>query len=373
MSQAYTDALVARMFTPEPPTWVGQGVLPHQLYVGTEKGRLFLVDPDRGVRRDPSPIFGSGEAINGAAFTDKLMAVSNRSEVVIQEMIPGIKPRVLEGGAHGVIASKGGRILAPMGIDGLLIVSPSDDTPPIPTVLKSPETDLYFYQTVQIGPLEQGQEWFATACRDDGVARIMLGPGREYDEFEVRSKKNPRTQKNADIVSLCSLNRPGYPYAMAVLSMDRTVYFTADIRTAAFTGMALDELDGTPYSVHSAQGHLFILTSDKLYVMNDFAERAVYNPGSFSREPITSFSLEVDAVDCSIAHDEYLLLVHDHYVTVNRISMLSQGMLLATNTRSPDLNGSDEVSTVDPEFPILTSESQEFHPLTMTPHIFEAA
>ena len=112
-------------------------------------------------------------------------------------------------------------------------------------------------------------------------------------------------------MSVCPLNRPGYPYALALLSISKTIYFTADVRVAAFEGIFLAQMDGTPYSIHSAQGHLFILTSEKLYVMRDVAERAIRDSGGFSRDPIKSFSLEMDAVDCSIVDDEYLSIVHE--------------------------------------------------------------
>ncbi len=313
-------------------------------------GRLFGVDPDRGVLDAPSNVAGSGEAINGAAFTDKLMAVSNRSEVIVQVSIPGIGPVVLEGGAHGVIASESGKILAPRGGEGLLIIAPSNDGRFIHKTLISPGVDPYFYQTVQVGPSESGREWFASACRDDGIALIRLGPGEERGEFEVMRRRNPRTGENADIVSLCPLNRPGYPYALALLAMDGTVYFTADVRTFAFMGMAFDKLNGTPYTIHSAQGHLFILTSEKLCLMKDFADRAVRDPGGLSRGPIKSFSLAVDAIDCSIVNDEFLLLVHDHYLTVNRVSELSHRFHSVKSTGGPEVNGSAEVSPIDPEF-----------------------
>jgi hypothetical protein len=373
MGKDYLGIIVAKMFTPEPPTWMGRGFLPHELWVGTEKGRLFSVDPDRGVLRDPFSVVGSGEAINGVAFTDKLMAVSNRSEVVIQERIIGIGPCVLDGGAHGVIASEGGRILAPMGSDGLLIVRPSDDGPPTSTILRSNGATPYFYQTVQIGTLEQGREWFASACRDDGIVLIPIGPGRENGEFELMSKTNPRTGKVEDIVSLCSLHRPGHPYALALLSIDKTVYFTTDVRTVAFTGIALDRMDGTPYSIHSAQGHLFILTSEKLYVMKDVAERAIRDPKGFSRDPIKSFSLEADAVDCSIVDDEYLLLVHDRYLTVNRVSELSQRFHSTNSTGGPKVGGPAEIFSIDPEFSETESERQDFQPSEMMATLIGAA
>ena len=186
-------ARTGKILAPELVTWAGPGLFPNKLCLGTEMGRLFWVDPDRGILGSPSNVAGSGEAINGAAFTDKLMAVSNRSEVVVQEWMPGIGPVVLEGGAHGVIASESGRILAPRGSEGLLIISPSNDGRFLPTTLISPGADPYFYQTVQVGPSENGQELFASACREDGIALIRLGPGGERSEFEVMSRKNPRT------------------------------------------------------------------------------------------------------------------------------------------------------------------------------------
>ena len=164
-------------------------VSPSYALRGDRQGQTFRVDPDRGVRRDPSSVVGSGEAINGAAFTNKLIVVSNGSEVVIQESIPGIGPCVLDGGAHEVIASEEGRILAPMGTDGLLIISPSEQGPPTSTVLKPDGANPYFYQTVQLGRPENGREWFASACRDDGVVITPIGPGQEVGEIDMMIKR----------------------------------------------------------------------------------------------------------------------------------------------------------------------------------------
>ena len=144
MAREIIYAQTAKMRAPEPVTWAGRGPLPNRLCLGTEMGRLFWVEPNQGVLASPSNVAGSGEAINGAAFTDKLMAVSNRSEVIVQGRIPGVGPVVLEGGAHGVIASESGRIIAPRGSEGLLIISPSDDGRFIDTTLTSPRSGPLF-------------------------------------------------------------------------------------------------------------------------------------------------------------------------------------------------------------------------------------
>jgi hypothetical protein len=293
----------------------------------------------------PSKIVGSGEAINGAAFTEKLVAVSNRSELVVQRLIPGIGPDVLEGGAHEVIASELGRIIAPRGGEGLLIISPSENGRFTSTTLRASGADPYFYKTVQVGPGENGREWFASACRDEGIALLHLDAGQDRGDFTVMSKRNPRTGEGADIVSLCPLNRPGYPYALAFLAMDGTVYFTADVRTSEFKGVAFDKLEGTPYTILGAQGHLFILTSEKLHFLKGFADRAIRDDLDLARDPIRTISLGVDAVECSIVDDEYLLLIFDSYLTVNLVSdLFGDGRDRRTETQ--EFQSSDMMATL---------------------------
>jgi len=65
----------------EPVTWVGQGRRREEICVGFESGKLQLFDSRFKPTSDPSPVFGRGEAINGAAFLDDLCAVSSCGEV----------------------------------------------------------------------------------------------------------------------------------------------------------------------------------------------------------------------------------------------------------------------------------------------------
>ena len=372
MSRDYLGIIAARMSIPEAPTWVGKGQSPDILCVGTEKGRLFSLDPNQGILRNPLSIGVSDEAVNGAVFTDKLIAVSNRSEVVFHEKLTGIGPCVLEGGAHGLIASEEGRILAPMGNDGLLLIQPSNHGPTTCPVIKPDGLSPYFYQTVQIGKSEQGREWFASACRDDGTMLTLVDADHAIKEHTLLSKIDRRSGKNEDFVSLCPLFRPGYPYALVLLSMGRTVYFTSDVRTVKFSGIALDKLEGTPYSIHSAQGHLFILTSEKLYVLKDAAERAIHDPEGFTHRPVSSFSIEVDVVDCSLIDGEHLVLIHENYLTITRVSELSQRFPSGNDKAGFKASGPDEVSQIINRKDADT-ESQAFEPSEIMATLIGAA
>ena len=324
MKEEIREIEAANMPSPEPVTWAGKGPTRPGFCFATESGRILWAFPGSGSVPNLSPVIGSGEAINGVAFTSKLMAVSNRREVVILNLAALGEGYTHEGGAHGLIASEAGRIIAPMGSEGLLVIQPLEDGRHARMVLKADGADPYFYQTIQLGPPHRGAELFASACRTDGLVLTPIGPGSSYGNMNLMNKENSLQQPEADVVSLCSLEGPDCPYALALLAIDGTIYFSPDARAGSFTGMSLVGLKGTPYSIHSAQGHLFILTSEKIYAMQDLADRMIRNPEDSTEFVIRSVNLDVDAVDCSLVYGEYLLIVQEDYVSVTGVSKLSE-------------------------------------------------
>jgi hypothetical protein len=107
---------------PETITWAGEfpGAPGFLLCFGTEDGCLRFGTPQRMIP-GRNRVIESGEAINGVALAGDLMAISTRREVVLHKIDASGQTREVyryDGGAHGVIATPLGWIIAPLGVTG---------------------------------------------------------------------------------------------------------------------------------------------------------------------------------------------------------------------------------------------------------------
>ena len=110
-------------------TWVGQNPRMPGLLLGFDNGTFIFTDATAGHVSEPQQISPSADAINGiAAVGATSLAVSTRSDVSFIQANSSIGPSraVFPGGAHGVIATKSGSFIAPLGQKGLLIVRPGN-------------------------------------------------------------------------------------------------------------------------------------------------------------------------------------------------------------------------------------------------------
>ncbi len=109
-------------------TWAGECPWNGGFCFGTESGELLICD-EHYDRLDVHQHKVSEEAINGVAFRKGIVGVSTRSQVIVARRISpddSISEVVKadRGGAHGIVATPGGRFFAPMGVAGLLVVDP---------------------------------------------------------------------------------------------------------------------------------------------------------------------------------------------------------------------------------------------------------
>ncbi len=129
--------------------------------IGFEDGRVQLMGMDGSKRTGPYGVSPSGEAVNGVAFAGDVMAVSTRSDVAflkVSEFGKGSAERaVYYGGAHGVVGTPGGNIVAPLGKEGILWMQPTQDTTQKVRLLK-PAADIpYIYKAAGLGCPERGE------------------------------------------------------------------------------------------------------------------------------------------------------------------------------------------------------------------------
>ncbi len=102
--------------------------------------------------------------------------------------------------------------------------------------------------------------------------------------------------------------------------MDCSIHLSTNVWDDPVVTMVFDKMRGTPYSIHSAQGHLFILTSEELYALEGIVDR--FLGGDRIDAGIRAKSMDVDAVDCTIVNDEYLLVVLEDGVLISMVESL---------------------------------------------------
>jgi hypothetical protein len=293
-----------RIPIPETVTWAGAFVGRPDFYVvlGTENGRIWFLS-ENGDVAGGAQFAESGEAINGIALADDLMAVSTRCEVIVHKIGRSEQASAVyryDGGAHGVISTAGGRFIAPLGPSGILVVGgKADQLYHKELYLKSGE--LYFYRVVSLGTSDRGDDLIVAACRHSGIVTISLGHGETVSVLAVF-----RPRVDMDVVDACAIGNANHPRAIASLGSDGSVHLCSDpVRPEAPVTLRFPQICGTGYDVRSAGGHLFVLTSAELYLIPHLANQ--FLKGERIDGLSTVRRIEADAFDIAVAHEKWLL------------------------------------------------------------------
>src|SRR5262249_7623578 len=129
------------------------------------------------------------------------------------------------------------------------------------------DVPLYFYKLVRLGSGPDG-EVFAAAARRDGLVAVTLAGGA------LSAPMIHHRFEGHDIVDVCPLNEPRYPFAAASVSRDRTIFLIRDVLgSEAPAALNYAGLEGTAYTLLSAQGHLLLLTERNLFTLPQLAAR----------------------------------------------------------------------------------------------------
>ena len=103
---------------------------------------------------------------------------------------------VFRGGAHDVVSTHGGCIIAPMGRRGILLMDPKRETAQSVRTLKPADEALYIYKVISLASPGRG-EILACAGRQGGFATMPLAGGlrttaRSSDPLVSISSMSPR-------------------------------------------------------------------------------------------------------------------------------------------------------------------------------------
>ena len=295
-------------------SWAGENPWNGGYCFGTEDGKLIptSIDSFRGL--PPMLASDSGEAVNGVAFSRRvMMAVSTRSKVVFHEFnspdLSDYKQFDFDGGAHGVISTTAGGFVAPLGIDGILSVDRSPGSNWSMRIFSSGNEKINFYNLVLLWG-DGKKDVIVGAARDRGILSLVLAARDGRVTFEsYRFFGMP----GLDLVGVCSMSSPEWPNAAVGLGRDGSVHFCRDVLGDHPPHMfRFNKLQGAAYTILHHAGHLFILTNEALYTLPGLAAR--YLSGEFRGGRASVRESPLDAADIYLAHGRLLLVMADHVI-----------------------------------------------------------
>ena len=321
-------------------SWVGECPWTDTLCFGGEDGKLVFSPGSFGIEDEAKTnVFPlATDAINAVAFADNLFALSSRNEVVIGRRQPqnggGLDgySHDFSGGAHGVVASQTGAFLAPIGDQGLLLLK-LDHCRVGAQTASHWDLPFNFYKLIRLGTAPQGEEVFASAGRGDGLLAFP------FSKEAVSVSGTHHSFEAHDIVDVCPLNDPHYPLAVACLSRSRAVFLIRDVLEDQ-TPFALNYggIQGTAYTLLSAQGHLFLLTDRELVTLPNVASR--FLRGESLDGPLEIASIPVNVSEAFLRRDHAVLLIEeDSAVAQLEIKDLVEVTASAYRQAGLELNG----------------------------------
>ena len=344
-------------------SYLGEGPSPDLICLGSDDGRLLLTSVGAEIKQGPHVRLGtplqaseSCEAINGAAFIGKHVAVSTRNAISLFITHPSNRNEdqraVFPAGAHGVIGSPSGLFVAPLGTPGVLFIVPEEGETPRIKISRAKDREFYFYRVAAL-VASQAPEVLVFATRLGGITSMAAsGP-------DQRRRLSWVTFPELDVVDVCPLGAGLREPAACAVGKDRTLVMFRDVlhdrKPAAFR---VDGVKGTAYRVFSARGHLFLLTSSGMYVFYTLASRFLAGERvEGTRTSVREFPVE--AVDASIVFDRYLWVVMPDELHRFDLDLLSATRMKDT---SLDAGWDSEPAHVTPEW---GSEELEATPTTV--------
>ncbi len=289
-----------------PVTWAGENPFRPGFFFGSEDGRILLTDEEGKILLGPMRGSISGEAINGVARSGEWLAVSTREEVTLASMrmetAAKYGPMGVPHGAHGVITGPSGTFLAPMGKTGIMRLKPGSG-PRDPVGFLSPSKEgMYFYRMIAL-PGSEGKDFLACATRKGGLGLADVNWNNQVYDMAVSNVSE------FDAMDVCHLGGPADSPSIGAVGRDGTIVLVRDaLRRRQLRKIRFRALEGSPFRLMSAQGHLIVLTDQGLCLFPYLSERFVTDtlPDPFGT-PVEW--LRLDAVDAATIGGRWLLAV----------------------------------------------------------------
>jgi len=284
--------------------WAGEIPSKEGYCFGSTDGRLWFTQinsPLPGAK--PIKVTSSDAPVTGVAFWDDFMAVSTPNEIVLQyhnHQENVAKQTGVEVGAHGILATRSGRFLAPIGIDGLLEIKPDVKANDYPSLHAPKGRTLNFYSAVLLP--DDRNEAIACGTRRDGISLVRL----PHEGSGGRIRVIPC--EGVDAVDVCALGSPDSPLAVGAIGLDCSVFLLKNaLEDVGPLALRFVGMQGNAYRILSTGGNIYVLTSDFLYVFVGLAER--FLQGVNLGGTISVRAIPLQAVDMFLAYDQWLLVI----------------------------------------------------------------
>jgi hypothetical protein len=282
--------------------WAGLNPLQAGFLFGSEQGSLLFMD-EQGNRLGRAKGSLSGEAINGVAYWEQWLAISTRAEVdfFLTPISQNTQVVPIPAGAHGVITTKAGYFVAPLGKTGLLVLRPEPVKEQRVTVFSGrAEESPYLYRVIALR--QGGREVLACAGRAEGVATM------EFKGVHGSNNLSMMTFDGFDVVDICPLEPGRDSLAAAAISKDGTlILFQNVLEDKQPITMRFQAIEETAYRLLSCLGDVYVLTSKGLYMLANVAEH--FLKGELKGAPTPVLPIPLEATDANLYKDEYLLVV----------------------------------------------------------------
>ena len=279
-------------------SWAGEDDRKSGFCFALEDSRLLFQPLNKEVPPTISePLRDFDGGINGVAFLDQIIGVSTPGEVVFA--LGNGETAIYNGGAHGIISTRSGKFVAPLGPGGLLIFNPVPGESQHFKVLAPKVRAFNHYKVASLGQNDQG-EIFVCALQKGGWATFVLG--------ESLCKFSPYSHSGLDVVDVCSIASKEFPFAAIAVGIDRSLHLIKDV-TAPQNGstLSIGGLVGRAYNVLESKGNVILFTSESIVIFNGLARR--FLDGHSAQGKTECWEIKIQAVDVSICYDRWLLVV----------------------------------------------------------------
>jgi hypothetical protein len=344
-------------------TWAGEGLLPDRFLFGTDNGVVLECGINGSLENMHFiRVTEEEEAINGVSFyyndNSLHLAATTRTDIILNGFIayPMQKRAWHAGyGAHGVKRTLDNYFVAPAGPSGVVVLMLEPDgknrvqSPPAIAELRN------FYDFAMLG-LDQhtGPEVCVFACRSDGLAFFLVGPGKGL----LPGKISKVGEKIVDFVGVLSIRSSEFPLAMVGLGKNRSIHFFRDpLHVRAIDSLELPDVQGTAYKLLRYGNHLILLTSKGLCLLPEIIGQ--FHRGEYIGGERRVRYIEIEVIDMNIAFENWLLLVTtDGVVKMDLTALLPSVEIPEAIKRrisnDPAALWKDDAHRVEVETPMLT-------------------
>ena len=286
------------------PTWIGGNPFDTGFVIGSRNGVLAFTNEQGSEIAERQDVSVSKSAINGIDGLNRYLAVTTSNEISVfgfpEKEGEKVRSSRINHGAHTIIATTGGKFLAPLGPRGLGIITPDYDQAISFRVIAFKHEPV-FYRIAEMPPVGE-RSYFICACRDYGVGFIDWVHSDDDPGFQVGKFQG------ADVIDVIAIPTPDHPHAIAAVGTNGELFLCRDaVNQEPPITLHYDKLCGTVYRILASHGHLILMTGKAFYVLANLGKRLVQPVFDDSDSPV--MTVPVDAIDAYVHENRWLMVI----------------------------------------------------------------